>query len=694
MWPHYRHCVCFCLTLLLAYVPAHAQYRIDTFAGGGTAQPADGLYARDVNLLSNSTVGLDNFGNVVVSNVFSLFRVDVTTRAITLLAKSSVAAQCDSNQVDRGCFSVFAFTSDASGNMFLADALNCRVRRIDYRTQIISTIAGTGAKSSSGDDGPAIKATLQPIAVQIDKSGNLLVLDYPSGTVRRIDLKTGIITRYAGQPGATAIGDGGPATAAHLGGPSGIAVDKAGNLFIADFLDYRIRRVDANSGIITTVAGTGEKGVDPDNVPATNFRLSGPMGVAVSGDGTLYISDTVAIHRVDAKSGILTTIAGQGSQGESGDGGPAVRAQVGPTETMAIEPDGTVYFPNYAAAGGKIEIRVRVLTPMAIINTSLPPAVAGRQYLVNLNVRGGVPPYQFTVSSGALTRGLQLVDLGPTIGWAIAGTPQLSPPSAFTLSVTDSTGTTTQQAFTLNVAASAPYFSASGVVNAASYASSGVAPGEIVAVYGSGLGGPALAGLQVDSQNFVTRVAGETRVLFDGLPAPMIYAREDVVGAVVPYSVANRPATTITVEYKGVSSTPVSVPVVPSAPGIFALDSSGVGPGAILNQDGTVNLPANGAQRRSIIQFFATGEGLVTPTGIDGAVLGLVPPVPVAPVSVTIGGVPAGVLYAGGASGFVAGALVVAVRVPDAAPLGTAVPLRLTVGAATSQPGITISVRE
>ncbi|MBM3956698.1 MAG: SBBP repeat-containing protein [Gemmatimonadetes bacterium] len=247
-----------------------------------------------------------------------------------------------------------------------------------------------------------------------------------------------------------------------------------------------------------------------------------------------------------------------------------------------------------------------------------------------------------------------------------------------------------------------PYFTPAAVTNAASFLATaqagGVAPGEIVTIFGTRLGPARLATLELTPTGLVSAVLAETRVLFDGSAAPLVYVMESQVSAVVPYAVGTgtRPETEIQVEYRGARSNAVRVPVMASAPGLFTASSTGSGQGAILNEDGTVNSPANPAARGSVVVLFGTGEGQTDPPGADGKPAAPPLPRPRLPVSVTIGGaaVPAGnVLYAGAAPGLVAGVLQVNVRIPATAPSGNAVPVTVTVGTATSQVGVTLAVR-
>lgn len=232
-----------------------------------------------------------------------------------------------------------------------------------------------------------------------------------------------------------------------------------------------------------------------------------------------------------------------------------------------------------------------------------------------------------------------------------------------------------------------------GVVNGGSLANGPVAPGEIVTIFGDGLGPDAGAGLQLtpDQQALTTSLAGVS-VLFDGNPAPMIYASRTQISVIVPYSVDQQTSTQMQVDYQGYRSSAVTLNVAASAPGLFTLDSSGAGQGAILNQNARVNSAANPAAKNSVVVLFATGEGQTIPAGTDGMLARAPLPKPLLPVSVQIGGRDATVLYAGAAPGLPAGVLQVNVRVPAQTATG-AQPVVLTIGSAQSQAGVTVAVQ-
>jgi uncharacterized protein (TIGR03437 family) len=242
-----------------------------------------------------------------------------------------------------------------------------------------------------------------------------------------------------------------------------------------------------------------------------------------------------------------------------------------------------------------------------------------------------------------------------------------------------------------------PALSIGDIVNAADHSAGRVAPGEIVMLSASNVGPAVLAGSQIDSAGKTTTLLGETRVWFDGIAAPMVYSVTGQAGAVVPYAVANRKTTQVVVEYQGVRSPAVEVPVVSSAPALFTLDSSGKGQAGMLNEKGCCNSARNPAARGSIAALYATGAGQTNPPGIDGSIppTGRISdyPVPVLPVRVTVGGRPAEILYAGAAPHAVAGLLQVNFRVPADAPTGGAIPLVLTVGDSSSPDGVTMAVR-
>lgn len=246
--------------------------------------------------------------------------------------------------------------------------------------------------------------------------------------------------------------------------------------------------------------------------------------------------------------------------------------------------------------------------------------------------------------------------------------------------------------FPITQAGAGPTFTAAGVAHGATALAGPVSPGEIIVIYGSGLGPEILANLELtpDGAAVTTELAG-TRVWFGDAPAPLIYTSAGQVSAVVPYSVAGKSSVDAIVEFQGARSSPVRIPVAPVSPGIFTANQSGLGQGAILNEDNSYN-NLQPAARGSIIQVFCTGEGATEPPGADGKLAVPPYPKPVASVTAAIGGLDADVIYAGAAPGLVAGVLQVNLRVPLEISGGD-IPVQIRVGNVSSRPGVTVSLR-
>ena len=229
---------------------------------------------------------------------------------------------------------------DPQNNIYIADALNQRIRKIEVPGGTITTIAGNGSGGFSGDDGPATSARLaQPTAVALDTTGNLYIADFINHRIRRVDRATGIITTFAG--GGATQGDGGPANAAILQGPRGITLDGAGNVYVAEQYGLRVRRIDRSTNVITTVAGTGLSGSTGDGGPATSATFEDLRGLAFDNAGNLFVSDfsDCRIRRVDGVTGVITAYAGTGDCGYAGDNGPALSAKLNDPIGLAFGPD-------------------------------------------------------------------------------------------------------------------------------------------------------------------------------------------------------------------------------------------------------------------------------------------------------------------------------------------------------------------
>ena len=330
------------LSALTLIPDAFAQsFWIDRVAGNSGAVD-DEVPALEASLNYVSAVAADRSGNLYIADTgdHRIRRVDAAGTITTVAGTGTEGFSGDGGPATNAQLAwPRGVTVDALGRLYIGDASNHRIRRVDA-AGTITTVAGAGAPGFGGDGGPAPSARLYgPWGVAVDASGNLYIADRSNHRIRRVDL-AGTITTVAGTGTEGFSGDGGPATNAQLAWPRGVTVDASGNLYIADRSNHRIRRVDL-AGTITTVAGTGTPGLAGDGGPAPSARLNSPSGVAVNRSGSLYISDfgNHRIRRVDAV-GTITTVAGA-QHGSSGDCGPASAAWLSPAG-IAVDPMGRI----------------------------------------------------------------------------------------------------------------------------------------------------------------------------------------------------------------------------------------------------------------------------------------------------------------------------------------------------------------
>ncbi len=254
---------------------------------------------------------------------------------------------------------------DAAGNIYVTDFADHRIRKVDTHDTLF-TISGNGSAGYTGDGGPFAAAVYRnPSGICMDAAENLYICEWYNDVVRKVNRSTGIITTICGMGMGGFAGDGGPATAAHMETPKGICVDRYGNLYVADYGNHRIRKVDAITGIITTVAGTGVAGYSGDNGAATAAKIAYPNGITVDTIGNVFISDygNNRIRKIASGTGEISTYAGTGVMGYTGDGGAAVSAKMVRPNAVHISRNGNLYISDN---GNNV---IRKVSPDGIITT-------------------------------------------------------------------------------------------------------------------------------------------------------------------------------------------------------------------------------------------------------------------------------------------------------------------------------------
>jgi trimeric autotransporter adhesin len=642
-----------------------ADGQISTAAGSGGGEPFyEGGNAASVRLSGPTGVAIDAAGNIYIAEAslgsgsglaagdFRIWKV-LPEGVISTLAGNGMASYSgDGGPAAAAQFHApAALALDTAGNLYIADRLNHRVRRM-AATGLISTVVGTGTAGFEVDFGPPAGAQFHsPGGVAVDAAGKVYVADSLNARVRRLEPGGNIFT-FAGNGNFAYFGDAGPANRASVNQPEGVALDVAGNVYIADTLNNVIRKVTAD-GSISTVAGTGARGFSGDGGPAVEALLNHPHAVVADASGNLYIADTGnhRVRRVDPK-GMVSTIAGSGLIGFDGDAGEAVTLSLASPAGVAVDAAGTVYI----ADTGHNRIRAVAAGAMTTIAGSGECCYSG--------------------------------DGGPANAAALNHPWGLAVDGAGTVYFSE-TGNNAIRA--LQPVGGAPYISA--VANGASNRPGPIAPGEVVVMFGAGFGPAKLASSQYDDAGRLpTEVAG-TRILFNGVAAPILYSSFSQAGAIAPYGISGA-SVAVTVQYQGSATLPVTVALASAAPAIFTLDSSGTGQVLAANEDGFLNGPDRPARPGSFVTLYATGEGETSPVGSDGKLAVAPLAKPLLPVTATVGGQNAFVQYAGAALGMVAGIMQVNVQIPAGTPAGSAVPILLSVGDASSPAGVTVAVGE
>ncbi len=341
----------FIFCLLFSAIRSNCQTRIITTVAGdgygaGTGRggfSGDGGAATNAKLAQPRGVAVDLAGNIYIGDAenYVIRKVSPSGIISTIagIPGSSGYSGDGGPALSAKLSGLFGICIDNSGNLFFADLQ--RIRKIST-SGTITTVAGNGTAGYSGDGGNATAATIyNPYGLAVDAVGNLYIAEQLNNLVRKVS-PSGIISTFAGMGTPSYSGDGGNATAAMLRQPESVAVDNSGNVFIADAGNNVIRKV-STSGIISTVAGTGLLSDGGDGGPATAANIQSPVGVAVDATGNIYIAEYLSSVRMVNTSGIISTIAGNGTAGYSGDGGPAVEAEFYYTWSLCLDGGGNIF---------------------------------------------------------------------------------------------------------------------------------------------------------------------------------------------------------------------------------------------------------------------------------------------------------------------------------------------------------------
>lgn len=543
-----------------------AQGTITTFAGASHFS-GDGGPAPAAVMKYPSGVAVDGSGNIYISDSDNhRIRVVNPQGTIQTFAGNGVPGLADGPRASAAVAYPYGMTFDISGSLYFADWGTDRVRRITS-DGVVGTVAGNGSNGFSGDGSPANTARLNgPTELAFDAARNLYIADSSNHRIRKVT-PDGAISTFAGSGLSGFAGDGGLATTARLRSPMAVTVDREGNVYIADTFNNRIRRVAAN-GLITTFAGNGQCCSSGDNGPAANARLGFPFGLAFDANGNLFVADMIGnqIRRI-APNGTITTVAGSGERGISGDGGLALLAQLDGPGNLAVARDGTIYFTDL------FNHRVRKLTPL--IASALTVASGDRQ----IGVAGKALPTALTVKV-ATADGIGVPGVTVTFS-VVSGAASISPQTVVsgvdgtagtTLTFADSTGQVEVRAVAGNLQA-VRFTATAEPVTPAAPAEPRIAAGGVIS------GGQSTPPLRVLAPGSQAWISGES---FAGAGAAQELTLADLTAATLPLTLGG-----VCVSMGGVPAPIFSV--APGRIGVITPDVAGEIPVQVTSACGTEN---------------------------------------------------------------------------------------------------------
>ena len=619
---------------------------IRTRAGSGFfGFSGDNGPATSARFSSPNGVAIDARGSLYIADLYNdRIRKVGTDGVITTFAGKlgGTFAGDGGPATEAGLFDPAGVAVDEKGNIYIADMDNNRVRRVDT-TGKITTVAGNGNFGYTGDNGAATQTALSsPAAVAVDATGNIYIADLFNSRIRKVNAQ-GIITTFAGTGVDGYAGDNGPAIEARIDTPEGVSVDRAGNVYIADSASAVVRRVDT-AGVITTFAGTGVDGYSGDGGQARLARLSSPRGVVAEAGGNIYIADAGndRIRQVDP-GGLITTVAGNGQTGYNGDAIPATQASLFEPVGLAADPHGVVYIAD------SYNDRIRMLksSQLQVFGLSRYVLSTGDTQPTISVIGAGLEDSLVTINGQNVA-----TSLDPATGNLAVIVPAslLAAPGVLSFQVSKQQMQTPGERKAIVAASSQLNPSASVTVSAASYQVD-TAVESIGAMFGTRLA------VQVASAGSIplpTLLAG-TMILANGIAAPLFFVSPGQVNYQIPRGLpAGGLVTTVTVAGDGTVSQGESR-VLAEAPGIFTANTSGSGGPAALwtldginyssvtNADGTLRAIPAGAY----LVLFGTGiRHAPDPIASDGNGVA-------ESVRVVLGGVTATPLFAGPQGEFV-----------------------------------------